>query len=177
MYGTAQVVKSYWLFTFRVGSICWRAAGCRGRMPSGCTGRMSPSPWAKMHDSWYWTQPKQNISPRLQAVLRILTGFNADPNTDPDPDPSFWWPKTGQLKIFYIYFIDKKFQFTYSYASIKDVQATQEKSSSLKREHLALKNLNFLRFLWVIFGPPGSGSVFPMRIRTQPTKMNPLTDW
>ncbi len=47
----------------------------------------------------------------------------------------------------------------------------EEKSSSLKKEHLALKNFNFLH-LWPVghFGP--SGSVFPMRIRIQPTKMN-----
>jgi hypothetical protein len=45
----------------------------------------------------------------------------------------------------------------------------QEKSSSLKREHLALQS--FLNFVGH-FGPPGSGSGFPMRIRIQPTKIN-----
>ncbi len=52
-------------------------------------------------------------------------------------------------------FIDKKLQFTYPWASMKDVQATgQEKPSALKREHSALQNMkfhNFFLFLWVIF--------------------------
>jgi hypothetical protein len=37
----------------------------------------------------------------------------------------------------------------------------QEKPSALKREHPVLKNmkiLDFIRFLWVIFALPGSGS-------------------
>ncbi len=46
-----------------------------------------------------------------------------------------------------------------------------EKYSSLKREHLALQNLNFFTFVGR-FDPPIFGSVFPMRIRNQPTKMN-----
>jgi hypothetical protein len=47
--------------------------------------------------------------------------------------------KTGKnLQLFF----DQKWQFTYPKASIKAVKL-QKKSSWLKREHLALKNLNF----------------------------------
>ncbi len=47
------------------------------------------------------------------------------------------------------------------------------KGRSCYRRSLALKNLNFLHFC-ESFGPPGSesGSVFAMRIRILPTKMN-----
>ncbi len=43
---------------------------------------------------------RRNMIIRLEAVIRI--GFNADPdpayqvNAEPDPDPRFWWPKTGK---------------------------------------------------------------------------------
>ncbi len=44
-----------------------------------------------------------------------------------------------------------KLQFTYPYASIKDVQATEE-PSALKRDHPALQKIKFIncfQFLWV----------------------------
>jgi hypothetical protein len=47
----------------------------------------------------------------------------------------------------------------------------QEKSSSLKGEHLALQCLNFLNFVGH-FCHPGSESVYKMRIQIQPTKKN-----
>jgi hypothetical protein len=54
--------------------------------------------------------------------------------------------------------------------TIKNEQATGE---ICVLQNLALKNLNFLHFV-CLFGPPGwgSGFVFPMLIRIQPTKMN-----
>jgi hypothetical protein len=53
----------------------------------------------------------------------------------------------------------------------KRTSKIQEKSSSLKRERLALQNLNFFTFI-VHFGPPGAGTEFQIQIRIQPTKMN-----
>ncbi len=66
--------------------------------------------------------------------------------TNTDPDPGFWWPKFEekniQLKIFY----DKKLQFTYPEASIKDVRTymLHRKPSALKRDHPAHENMKFL---------------------------------
>jgi hypothetical protein len=57
-----------------------------------------------------------------------------------------------QLKIFLSYF-DQKLQFTYAYASIKDVQATGKAFSPQKRTsalHKIKFNNCFLLF-WVIF--------------------------
>jgi hypothetical protein len=51
-------------------------------------------------------------------------------------------------------FFDQKFQLTFLWASIKDVQATGEALSTLKREHTPRQNMNFLnffQFLWVTF--------------------------
>jgi hypothetical protein len=60
--------------------------------------------------------------------------------------------KKLQLKII-TYFFDQKLQFTYPWASVMDVQATEE-ASALRREHSALQNMNFRNiflFLWVMF--------------------------
>jgi hypothetical protein len=61
-------------------------------------------------------------------------------NTYPDPDPICIQgfddqnlEENLQLKIF-IYFFDKKLQFIYPWASIKDVQATGEAFSPQKRK-------------------------------------------
>ncbi len=50
------------------------------------------------------------------------------------------------------YFLNKKLQFSYSWAFINDVQATGE-ALVLKREHPALQNMKFLNFFYffVIF--------------------------
>ncbi len=61
-------------------------------------------------------------------------------------------------------------QFTYPKASIKDVQATGEVFIPQKTTSSTSK-LKFSSLLWVILAT-GSGSVFQMRIRIQPTKMN-----
>ncbi len=59
---------------------------------------------------------------------------NGDPDADPDTDPGLWWPKIGK------------------------------KSSSLKREHLSLKNLNYLHFC---------GSFWPSWIRIRIPNADP----
>jgi hypothetical protein len=58
------------------------------------------------------------------------------------------------------YIFYQKLQFTYPYASIKDVQVTK-KPSALKKEHPALQNIKFHNFFYTFVGhlcPPGSGS-------------------
>ncbi len=67
-------------------------------------------------------------------------------NTDPDPntDPGFWGPKIEknlQLKKNYGIFLNQKLQYTYSQASIKDVQATEEAFSPEKRASSTSKHL------------------------------------
>ena len=67
---------------------------------------------------------------------------------------------------------DQKLQFTYSLASIKNVQVTEEAFSSQKRPSNTLKHelLNFFLLLWFIFGlldpdpdsESGSGSTDPI---------------
>jgi hypothetical protein len=50
-------------------------------------------------------------------------------------------------KHFFIHFFEeKKLQFTYPLASIKNVQATGRSPQALKREHPALQNMKFLNF-------------------------------
>jgi hypothetical protein len=74
---------------------------------------------------------------------------------------------TGKKQIF---FWDKKLQFTYPYATIKDVQVTEKAFSSQKR-HPALQTMKFLNFS--NFG----GSFFTswIRIRIPNTDPDPLT--
>ncbi len=59
-------------------------------------------------------------------------------------------------------FLDQKLQFTYPYATIKDVQVTKEAFSSQKRTSSTSihKMSYFFLLLWVMthFCPPGSGS-------------------
>jgi hypothetical protein len=69
----------------------------------------------------------------------------------PDPDPWF-----DDLKLkkkyswkFYFYLLDKKLQFTYPYAYIKDAQATGEAFSLHSLQNM--KILYFFQLLWVIF--------------------------
>jgi hypothetical protein len=55
------------------------------------------------------------------------------------------------------YFFDKKLQFSYPQASIKDAQAT-EKPSALQKEHPALQTMKILEFFSIFVGnfcPPG----------------------
>jgi hypothetical protein len=96
--------------------------------------------------------------------------FNADPDPaffliadlDPVLDPGFFmnenWTKLKLTKI-YIFF-DKKLQYTYSYASIKDAQATEEAFRPQKRTSNNSKHEIFLlfSFFWGHFCPSGSGS-------------------
>jgi hypothetical protein len=58
-------------------------------------------------------------------------------------------------------FFYQKLQFSYPYASIKDVQATEEAFSAQKRTSITskLKISSFFIFFWGQFCPPGSGSV------------------
>jgi hypothetical protein len=76
-------------------------------------------------------------------------------NTDPDPNPGFWWPKIVkylQIKENLI-FIYQKLQFTYRKASIKNVQVTEEAFHSQMRTSINTKHEISLYFLllWVIF--------------------------
>ncbi len=111
-----------------------------------------------------WSQLTSHNS-KPQPRVSDPDWFNADPDlaviliADPDPvlDPGFWWPKIGKnLKLTKkIYFYHKKFaiQYSYSYASIKDAQATEEAFRTQKRKS-GNTNMNlffFFFFLWVIF--------------------------
>ncbi len=56
--------------------------------------------------------------------------------------------------VFFEYFYDKKMQFTYNQASIKDVKATGEAFSLQKRTASTSKHeisQLFKKYLWVIF--------------------------
>ncbi len=90
------------------GCCCWR------RWPhQGSWGWRSLPPLWKGWPCCLNTNKSVNMtSISLQPVLRIRIGFNADPETDPDPaffvnadpdtdtdsdpDPRFWWPKIGK---------------------------------------------------------------------------------
>ncbi len=120
--------------------------------------------------------------PYFQPVLWISIGFIADPdpaffvNADPDsyPDSWVWWPKNwGEIKAKKLYFFDQKLQFTYPYASVKDVQAPGDILLPQKRTSCASKLEFFFTFVGH-FCPLGSRfrSVFLMRIRIQPTNRN-----
>jgi hypothetical protein len=81
------------------------------------------------------------------------------------------------------FLFDQKLQFTYSLASIKNVQVTEEAFSSQKRPSNTLKHelLNFFLLLWFIFGlldpdpdsESGSGSTDPIESGSNP---DPDTD-
>jgi hypothetical protein len=58
----------------------------------------------------------------------------------------------------------QKLQFTFSWASIEDVQATGV-AFSPQSEHPALQNMKFFNFLAGNFCPAGSVSGFLIRIR------------
>ncbi len=91
--------------------------------------------------------------------MRIRIGGYDDQNLKEVRQKNFFWQKIA------IYL---------SYASIKGVQATEE-VFTLKREHPASQNFEFLHFCgYPDFCTPGSGSAFPtlLRIQIQPTKMN-----
>ncbi len=77
--------------------------------------------------------------------MRIRIGFSADPNTD--RDTAFLSMRTG-----YVSGSGSKVLITKNWK-----KKLQEMSSSLKRKHLALQNMNFLHFCGS-FWPPGSGS-------------------
>jgi hypothetical protein len=66
--------------------------------------------------------------------------FNADLDTDPDPE-FLLTKKKIQLKNFF----DQKLKFIYPKSSIQNVQARGEEPSALKREHSALQNMKFLK--------------------------------
>jgi hypothetical protein len=78
-----------------------------------------------------------------------------------------WKKFTGEkMDIFLI----KKLHFSYPQASRKDVQATGAVFiPQIKTSRTSKLELSFFTFVG-LFGLPGSGSVFPMRI--QPTKIN-----
>ncbi len=105
-------------------------------------------------------------------MLRVRSGFNADPDTDPaffvnadpdtDLDPEFWWPKYSWKKILIFFYIKNSNLGRPSYR--RSLHPSKENIQHFK---------TWIFFTFVVqFGPPGSGSVFPMRIRIQPTKMN-----
>ncbi len=72
-----------------------------------------------------------------------------------------WISKLQQF--FSFFFIWSKMQFTYPWASIKNVQATEE-ALALKREHLALQKMTFINFFHCcgFFCPTGSGFMDPL---------------
>jgi hypothetical protein len=64
-------------------------------------------------------------------------------------------------------------QFTYPYASIKDDQATGKPSASQENIEDLKNEISYLFFTFAgHFCLSGSASVFPVRIRIQPTKIN-----
>jgi hypothetical protein len=69
-------------------------------------------------------------------VVADPDSFNPDPDSafqlNPDPDAGFWWPKIEKWQQKKFLFFDQ-LQFTYPYASIKDVQSTGEAFSPQKR--------------------------------------------
>jgi hypothetical protein len=67
-----------------------------------------------------------------------------------------WKKFTAEIKFI---FFDQKLQFTYPYASIKDVQGTGEVFIP-QRKTSSTSKLEFFTFV-VHFGPPGSGSCRP----------------
>ncbi len=90
-------------------------------------------------------------------VLWIRIRFNADSDLVLNPDPGIWWSE-----IVILYRSESKIAIIYLWAFMMDVQATeasnpQMRTSSTSRQPKFL-HFNFFTFLWVIFGPPGSGS-------------------
>ncbi len=89
-----------------------------------------------------------------------------------DPDPAFFLiadpdPGFDDLKLkknyswkFNFYFLDQRLPFTYSYASMKHAQATEEAFSPQKRKSSTSKHKNSVLFSIFVghFCPPGSGS-------------------
>ncbi len=81
-------------------------------------------------------------------------------NTDPDPNPGFWWKKIGkslQLKIFLFFIFWFKIAIYLSLGLYKgrpgymrSVHKTQYRTSSTSK---IWNFLNFFLFLWVIFAP------------------------
>ncbi len=118
--------------------------------------------------------PNANPDPDSAFFLIADPDSDLDNNADPDPfpDPVLWWQKIGKslhLEIFYIYFFDQKLQFTYL--------KLQEKPSTLKREHPALRNMKILYFclFWGNISPPESRTSNSklMRIRIRMRIHNP----
>ncbi len=75
----------------------------------------------------------RNVAPLLpckrgrraeHALFRIRIGFNADPNPESRVLMTKHLAKYAAKKI--KYFLKQKLQFNYSWASTKDVQATEE---------------------------------------------------
>jgi hypothetical protein len=95
---------------------------------------------------------------------------NADP--DPEPDPGFWWQKIGKnySRKQLVFFLYLKLQFL-SLGLHKGRPSYRRSLHPFKENTSHFKTKIFFTFFLGLFGPPGSGSLFPMRIRIQPTKM------
>jgi hypothetical protein len=132
-------------------------------------------PFVTNTDPWICAQLKKTVF-RIRIHLIPIQHFRL--NTDPDPDPiriqiqsgSRTNPDPDPIRIRFQGFDDQKFmkfagkkklnlffdqklQVTYSWASIKDVEATEEAFSPQKRtssNSKHKKNINFFLLLWVI---------------------------
>ncbi len=138
----------------------------RGEKWKQVTNRVN-NPWqprAEKYVLWYLCCGSALVS--MKIWIRILTQ-----NFFVNKDPRFWWTKIWRKKI-------KTAEIKSILSLIKNcnlliprfpyrTSKLQEKSSSLQKTWI------FITFVGH-FGPPGSGSVFLMRIQIQimPTKMN-----
>ncbi len=119
-------------------------------------------------------------------VLDADPVFQVNPDTVPDmdTDPGFWWPKIEEdilltairniyiwardkLKLFSFSFFEQKLKFTFSWASIQDVQATGEAKENIQH----FKRWNLLNVYYF------SGSFLPtwIRIRIANPDLDPGT--
>ncbi len=118
-----------------------------------------PGIWNYENESGIWIQEHRRMriscgsipetnDVKYRTLFRIrIRHFRL--NTNPDPNPGFWWPKIKnklQLKKNIWYFFDQNCNLFMS---------KQQKPSVLNREHPAsFKTWNFLtffQFLWIIF--------------------------
>jgi hypothetical protein len=130
--------------------------------------------------TWVPCPKNRGMKHLLPTVLRIRIGFSADPDTNPDPAFSslrirIWIQIQGfddqklEKICGRIFFLIKNCNYL-SLALHKGLQSYRI-SLHLSKEKTCTSKLEFSSLL-LFFGPPGcgSGSVFPVRIRIQPTK-------
>ncbi len=112
-------------------------------------------------------------------------GLKADPDTDPNPaifvkcgfgsgssDPGFWWPKNGKnIQGKNIIFFSSKIAIYLFLSLDKGLPSYRKSLHSSKVNILHFKTWIFFTFVGH-FGPLGSGSVSPMRIRILLNEMN-----